>query len=291
MITSATISSTLQALTASMCFLVGTVSLIADNSFDYQYDFSERGIKTTAISRTPSEATGYLYEITSTGSWQHWGGSAHSALLSANKTYSFVARKLSDGDTDLATGQSITDFSFTVDSSWAWGSQGNNLITYLGLFNDDGNGYLAAVSTNGSMSFYALNTNQLGSLGSLAALKSGTTAYDSSKLALVSGGQWGNMKQNLTFSLVGSTLTLASSIDSTATFTYSLGPSESAYTDFTTIVIGGRQYNNEKIQIDSYSINGTVIPELSTSVIWIGIVLGLFVIVNRSALRKTLLQA
>lgn len=106
--------------------------------------------------------------------------------------------------------------------------------------------------------------NDLKDASSWRLLSRNATAFDKNKLPIVAGGKSNTIKGNLhhiiTFAIQGTTLTLKTSIDAGGGITYPLKDVDPEYANFTTLVIGGTQANNEKLHLDDIIITGSLVP-------------------------------
>lgn len=254
-------------------------SLMADDNFSWNYNFSELGSPYGYyLTTTPSEAGGYFYKLSSKGTWQYWAGATQRSMFGSwtgGGDRSFIARNLYAGGV-LKQGQSIANPIFSLDSSWQWGATSGYLVTYMGLFDDQGNGYMATTIVNGTMAFYQVNMDNINDFSSWRLLVANTSAYDKNDLPIVTGGGnntiKGHMHQIITFSIDDNVLRLTTSVDPDGGLTYTLRDVDPQIAGYTTIVVGGYQANNEKIQLDNFVLTGATIPETSSAALVFGIV-------------------
>lgn len=249
----------------SSCLLLVSALVAQAESFTYSNNFS--GATNGKIDTSPNNTKGdyfYAYDESSRNYlWEYlnqqikasWSGVA--GVGSAG----FVVRNFHDGGL-LDQGAYLLNPTATVTTWWTNGNSfDTKLWNYVGFLDASGKGYVAGINRTGVAAIFRLDSGLTSDTASWVQLGSKDLGFS---LAT-------NTNLNLTFSISGSTLTLGSSGSGQS---LSVALTSLEYSEFTTIVLGGKLIS-ETMKFDDLTVNATVIPEPSSVALIIsGIILG-----------------
>lgn len=279
-------------------------------AFTYTNDFS-------AISgefgSTPTPASGYFYRLGTNGRFAATNAngtlqgtstvgydgafdtSVHAGKLGAawkngadNVTYSseFIRRDFRTDET-LSAGSWLTSPTLSIDTLWRYGDWQNNpekRLVYVGFLNDEGKGYVVSLSRTGTGTFYQIDSAFSQDISTWTTL--GTYSLTQPRQ---DGGGAGTNINTLTFSIIGSSLSVTTSTNTGVAASFDLSSQGTIYGEFSSIVIGASMSNSEKVLFDNLTViaTTTAVPEPATAALLIGSLLSFAAAITHHRHRRT----
>jgi hypothetical protein len=206
------------------------------------------------------------------------GGVLYTTGRNNDPLVTYIVRTLNDGSL-LAKNQALTDFSVSITNWWLWGNGSHTSAetTLLGLFNADGNGYLAEVVRSGTVTLWSVTGGVTGTRIQIETATFAPTLFPAAD------------NKQILLSLSGTTLTFGQkAADGTGEVIGEVSTSVAgtAYGNFITLVVGAGFGGNDRVHFDDLHLTGTVavtaIPEPATlTFVMGGLALAVFAFARR----------